>query len=151
MSYATGSGCSALAPVVTGSYPLSNVYTSGSSSVITMSGTATASIMTITPEHQGAIVIAAEDGDIYRGKSVKGNGIFHRLEKLERMLGILSRQRSLEDAYPPLRQTGEEYELACNRAIASIIEAAATELSGLRDRYESEAKQARVYVELSRE
>lgn len=131
-------------------YKLSNVAVSGTSSSI-MTMTATGAIGWNDPTHQAAIVISSDTGDIYRGKKRDGLGVFERLEKLERMLGILSRQRSLEESYPPLKQTGEEYERVCERAIASIIDVAAKELGDLRDRYEAEADQARVYIELSRE
>lgn len=133
-------------------YGLSNVSTtSASASSAIMSITATGALGWNDTSHQAAIVISSDTGDIYRGSMNKGAGLFERLEKLERMLGILSRQRSLEDEYPPLKQTGEEYESVCERAIASIIDVAAKELGDLRDRYEGEAEQAKVYMALRRE
>lgn len=131
-------------------YKLSNVSVSGTASA-TMTMSSTGSIGWTDPAYQAAIVISSDTGDIYRGRKRDGLGVFERLEKLERMLGILSRQRSLEESYPPLKQTGEEYERVCERAIASIIDVAAKELGDLRDRYEAEVDQARIYVELSRE
>lgn len=139
-------------PTPSTGYGPSNVFTAGtsmSSAIMTM--TATGSLGWNDTARQAAIVISSDTGDIYRGHMNKGAGLFERLEKLERMLGILSRQRSLEDEYPPLRQTGEEYESVCERAIASIIDVAAKELGDLRDRYEGEVEQARVYMALKGE
>jgi len=95
-------------------------------------------------------IVIDKDGEIYRGNDRK-NGLFQRLERLERMLGILHRDTDLEAQWEPLRDIGDAYDDICDEAIRRISEVVAGELKVLQDQYEDCKTQARVYIKLSKE
>ena len=95
-------------------------------------------------------IVIGKDGEIYRGNDRK-NGLFQRLERLERMLGILHRDSDLEAQWEPLRDIGDAYDDICDEAIRRISEVVAGELKVLQDQYEDCKTQARVYIKLSKE
>lgn len=108
-------------------------------------------VISVTSSAPQATIVISNEGEIYRGATSKGTGLFERLEKLERMLGILRRERGLEDQYEPLREIGDRYEAACDEAIAKIIDTAAIDLGALARSYENAITQARVYIALTKE
>ena len=95
-------------------------------------------------------IVIGKDGEIYRGNDRK-NGLFQRLERLERMLGILHRDADLESQWEPLREIGDAYDEVCDEAIRRISEVVAGELKVLQDQYEDAKTQAKVYIKLSKD
>lgn len=104
-----------------------------------------------TVDGNRATITLSANGEIYRGPERKGNGVFERLERLERMLGILHRDANLEALWPPLRDIGDAYDEICDEAIRRISEVVAGELKALHDQYEDGKTQANVYMTLCKE
>ena len=124
-------------------------FTSGSGTYLTNTTTGIAWDNGLS---QQAKITISEGGDIYQGHDTKrAKGVFQRLERLERMLGILHRKWDLEADYEPLRQIGDEYDAVCDDAIAKISEAVFGELKAIQDRYEEAMDQAKVYRALTRD
>lgn len=97
--------------------------------------------------------ITLHDGDIYRmttGNQVK-DGVFDRLERLERMMGILRRDKALENAYDPLREAGDKYDAVLDHAIADIMNIAINTMKQHADDYERLKSEAKVYQALTKD
>lgn len=97
--------------------------------------------------------ITLQDGDIYRmttGNQVK-DGVFDRLERLERMMGILRRDKALENAYDPLREAGDKYDAVLDDAIADIMNIAINTMKQHADDYERLKNEAKVYHALTKD
>lgn len=77
------------------------------------------------------IPAAATDNDIRR--DTDSEGLFARVERIENMLGISMRDRSLENKYPDLKAAGDEYEQHVRDALYAIHHA----IKPLTIRYES--------------
>jgi len=97
------------------------------------------------------IRISAE-GDIFQGGSTNADdGLFARLERLERLMGIMRRDRSLERDYEPMRQLGDAYDDAVDAAISEIMEVTLGKLAHMEQEYESMREQAKVWRALSKD
>jgi len=97
--------------------------------------------------------ITLQDGDIYRmttGNQVK-DGVFDRLERIERMMGILRRDKALENAYEPLREAGDKYDAVLDDAIADIMNIAINTMKQHADDYERLKNEAKVYHALTKD
>ena len=97
--------------------------------------------------------ITLQDGDIYRmstGDQVK-DGVFNRLERLERMMGIMRRDSDLENVYKPLADAGNKYDQVLDTAIADIMNIAINTMNQHADDYERLTVEARVYRALTKE
>jgi hypothetical protein len=92
------------------------------------------------------------DGDIFQGGSTNADdGLFARLERLERLMGIMRRDRSLERDYEPMRQLGDAYDDAVDAAISEIMEVTLGKLAHMEQEYESMREQAKVWRALSKD
>ena len=97
------------------------------------------------------IRISAE-GDIFQGGSTNADdGLFARLERLERLMGIMHRDRNLERDYEPMRQLGDAYDDAVDAAIQTIMDVTLGKLQHMEQEYESMREQAKVWRALSKE
>jgi len=97
------------------------------------------------------IRISAE-GDIFQGGSTNADdGLFARLERLERLMGIMRRDRSLERDYEPMRQLGDAYDDAVDAAISEIMEVTLGKLALMEQEYENMREQAKVWRALSKD
>ena len=97
--------------------------------------------------------ITLKDGDIYRmstGNQVS-DGVFNRLERLERMMGIMRRDSDLENVYKPLADAGNKYDQVLDTAIADIMNIAINTMKQHADDYERLTVEARVYRALTKE
>ena len=98
----------------------------------------------------GTIRISA--GDIFQGGvSNADDGLFARLERLERLMGIMRRDRTLEGLYEPMRQLGDAYDDAVDDAIQAIMEVTLGKLKAMEQEYESMREQAKVWRALSKD
>ena len=98
----------------------------------------------------GTIRISA--GDIFQGGvSNADDGLFARLERLERLMGIMRRDRSLESDYEPMRMLGDAYDDAVDAAIESIMFITLHKLEHMEQEYESMREQAKVWRALSKD
>ena len=97
------------------------------------------------------IRISAE-GDIFQGGSTNADdGVFARLERLERLMGIMQRDRSLERDYEPMRQLGDAYDDAVDAAISEIMAVTLHKLRHMEAEYDSMREQAKVWRALSKD
>ena len=98
-----------------------------------------------------AIRISA-DGDIFQGgNSNADDGLFARLERLEQLMGIMRRDRSLESDYEPMRKLGDDYDDAVDAAIQTIMDITLNKLKHMEQEYESMREQAKVWRALSKD
>jgi hypothetical protein len=98
-----------------------------------------------------AIRISA-DGDIFQGGHTNADdGLFARLERLERLIGIMRRDRTLESDYEPMRKLGDAYDDAVDEAIQSIMDITLNKLKHMEQEYESMREQAKVWRALSKD
>ena len=92
------------------------------------------------------------DGDIFQGGDTNADdGLFARLERLERLMGIMRRDRSLESDYEPMRVLGDAYDDAVDAAIESLMEVTLHKLEHMEQEYESMREQAKVWRALSKD
>ena len=92
------------------------------------------------------------EGDIFQGGSTNGDdGLFARLERLERLMGIMRRDRSLERDYEPMRQLGDAYDDAVDAAISEIMEITLGKLKHMEEEYDSMREQAKVWRALTKD
>ena len=92
------------------------------------------------------------DGDIFQGGSTNADdGVFARLERLERLMGIMQRDRSLERDYEPMRQLGDAYDDAVDAAISEIMAVTLHKLKHMEEEYDSMREQAKVWRALSKD
>jgi hypothetical protein len=92
------------------------------------------------------------DGDIFQGGSTNADdGVFARLERLERLMGIMQRDRSLERDYEPMRQLGDAYDDAIDAAISEIMAVTLHKLKHMEEEYDSMREQAKVWRALSKD
>ena len=100
----------------------------------------------------GRETIRISAGDIFQGGvSNADDGLFARLERLERLMGIMRRDRSLEHDYEPMRQLGDAYDDAVDDAIQAIMEVTLGKLKAMEQEYESMREQAKVWRALSKD
>ena len=91
-------------------------------------------------------------GDIFQGGvSNADDGLFARLERLERLMGIMRRDRSLESDYEPMRKLGDAYDDAVDAAIQTIMDITLHKLEHMEQEYESMREQAKVWRALSKD
>ena len=91
-------------------------------------------------------------GDIFQGGvSNADDGLFARLERLERLMGIMRRDRSLESDYEPMRMLGDAYDDAVDAAIQTIMDVTLHKLEHMEQEYESMREQAKVWRALSKD
>ena len=92
------------------------------------------------------------DGDIFQGSATNSDdGLFARLERLERLMGIMKRDRNLECDYEPMRQLGDAYDDAVDAAISEIMAVTLGKLQHMEEEYESMREQAKVWRALSKD
>jgi hypothetical protein len=92
------------------------------------------------------------DGDIFQGGHTNADdGLFARLERLERLMGIMRRDRSLESDYEPMRVLGDAYDDAVDAAIQTIMDVTLHKLAHMEQEYESMREQAKVWRALSKD
>ena len=92
------------------------------------------------------------DGDIFQGGNTNADdGLFARLERLERLMGIMRRDRSLERDYEPMRKLGDDYDDAVDAAIENLMEVTLHKLEHMEQEYESMREQAKVWRALSKD
>ena len=92
------------------------------------------------------------DGDIFQGGSTNADdGVFARLERLERLMGIMQRDRNLERDYEPMRQLGDAYDDAIDAAISEIMAVTLHKLKHMEEEYDSMREQAKVWRALSKD
>lgn len=100
----------------------------------------------------GREAIRISAGDIFQGGvSNADDGLFARLERLERLIGIMRRDRTLEGDYEPMRQLGDAYDDAVDDAIQAIMEVTLGKLKAMEQEYESMREQAKVWRALSKD
>ena len=100
----------------------------------------------------GREAIRISAGDIFQGGvSNADDGLFARLERLERLIGIMRRDRTLESDYEPMRQLGDTYDDAVDDAIQAIMEVTLGKLKAMEQEYESMREQAKVWRALSKD
>ena len=100
----------------------------------------------------GRETIRISAGDIFQGGvSNADDGLFARLERLERLMGIMRRDRSLESDYEPMRKLGDDYDDAVDAAIESIMDITLHKLKHMEQEYESMREQAKVWRALSKD
>ena len=100
----------------------------------------------------GRETIRISAGDIFQGGvSNADDGLFARLERLERLMGIMRRDRSLESDYEPMRKLGDDYDDAVDAAIESIMFITLHKLKHMEQEYESMREQAKVWRALSKD
>ena len=100
----------------------------------------------------GRETIRISAGDIFQGGvSNADDGLFARLERLERLIGIMRRDRTLEGDYEPMRQLGDAYDDAVDDAIQAIMEVTLGKLKAMEQEYESMREQAKVWRALSKD
>ena len=100
----------------------------------------------------GRETIRISAGDIFQGGvSNADDGLFARLERLERLIGIMRRDRTLESDYEPMRQLGDTYDDAVDDAIQAIMEVTLGKLKAMEQEYESMREQAKVWRALSKD
>ena len=100
----------------------------------------------------GRETIRISAGDIFQvGVSNADDGLFARLERLERLMGIMRRDRTLEGDYEPMRQLGDAYDDAVDDAIQAIMEVTLGKLKAMEQEYESMREQAKVWRALSKD
>ena len=100
----------------------------------------------------GRETIRISAGDIFQGGvSNADDGLFARLERLERLMGIMRRDRTLEGLYEPMRQLGDAYDDAVDDAIQAIMEVTLGKLKAMEQEYESMREQAKVWRALSKD
>ena len=100
----------------------------------------------------GRETIRISAGDIFQGGvSNADDGLFARLERLERLMGIMRRDRSLESDYEPMRKLGDDYDDAVDAAIESIMFITLHKLEHMEQEYESMREQAKVWRALSKD
>ena len=100
----------------------------------------------------GREAIRISAGDIFQGGvSNADDGLFARLERLERLMGIMRRDRTLEGDYEPMRQLGDAYDDAVDDAIQAIMEVTLGKLKAMEQEYESMREQAKVWRALSKD
>lgn len=91
-------------------------------------------------------------GDIYQMSNKNpSDGVFNRLERLERMMGILRRDNSLEEIYQPLKEAGDKYDKVLDTAIADIMNIAIHTMKQHADDYDRLSIEATVYRALTKE
>jgi hypothetical protein len=92
------------------------------------------------------------DGDIFQGGATNSDdGLFARLERLERLMGIMKRDRNLERDYEPMRKLGDDYDDAVDAAIQTIMDVTLHKLQHMEQEYESMREQAKVWRALSKD
>ena len=100
----------------------------------------------------GRETIRISAGDIFQGGvSNADDGLFARLERLERLMGIMRRDRSLESDYEPMRKLGDDYDDAVDAAIESIMFITLHKLEHMEVEYNSMREQAKVWRALSKD
>ena len=100
----------------------------------------------------GRETIRISAGDIFQGGvSNADDGLFARLERLERLMGIMRRDRSLERDYEPMRKLGDDYDDAVDAAIENLMEVTLHKLEHMEQEYESMREQAKVWRALSKD
>ena len=100
----------------------------------------------------GRETIRISAGDIFQGGvSNADDGLFARLERLERLMGIMRRDRTLEGDYEPMRKLGDDYDDAVDAAIESIMDITLHKLKHMEQEYESMREQAKVWRALSKD
>ena len=73
------------------------------------------------------------------------------MERLERLMGIMRRDRSLESDYEPMRKLGDDYDDAVDAAIESIMFITLHKLEHMEVEYNSMREQAKVWRALSKD
>lgn len=119
--------------------------------VLTNSGWITPPDPAVKIDNNG--ITLQKNGDIYQmsdGK-VADNGLFDRLERLERMMGILRRDKGLENVYKPLQEAGDKYDAVLDNAIADIMNIAINTMKQHADDYEQLKTEAKVYHALTKD
>ena len=115
------------------------------------SGTAASLVYANTTASQVAIRVSGK-GDIFQGDTTHDNdGVFARLARLERLIGIMQRDHTLERDYEPMRELGESYDVAIDSAIQQIMDAALHQLKHIEDEYEDMRQQAEMWRALSKD
>lgn len=71
-------------------------------------------------------------------------GLFQRVERIERALGISQRDRDMESKYPDLEAAGAEYEAAIDQAMADVRR----QLSAATDKYTRAADECEIMEKL---
>lgn len=101
---------------------------------------------------QAPAIIMQNDGDIYKDSNrSKSAGVFNRLERIEEMMGILRRNRALEEIYKPLEDAGDLYDAVLEDAISAIMEITTTHMKKYAIQYDELAEQADVYRKLTKD
>jgi len=138
-------------------------YTSTTTPYITVSGGGTGYANQVLTTNTGGatswtgiggkeVMRISADGDIFQGGSSNADdGVFARLERLERLMGIMRRDRSLESDYEPMRQLGDAYDDAVDAAISAIMEVTLGKLRHMEQEYENMREQAKVWRALSKD
>jgi hypothetical protein len=98
------------------------------------------------------VIRVSGKGDIFQGDTAHDNdGVFARLARLERLMGIMQRDHHLERDYEPMRELGESYDDAIDSAIQQIMDAALHQLKHMEDEYECMREQAEMWRALTRD
>lgn len=122
------------------------------SMVLTTSGWTDRTTLATVNIDTGGITLL-ENGDIYQMSSGNkvSDGVFDRLERIERMMGILRRDKMLENTYEPLREAGDKYDAVLDHAIADIMNIAINTMKQHADDYERLKNEAKVYHALTKD
>ena len=91
------------------------------------------------------------NGDIFQDRAREAGGVFARLERLERLIGIMQRDRDLERDYDPMRQLGDAYDIAVEAAIQAVLDITLDKFAHMEQEYESMREQAKVWRALSKD
>lgn len=122
-----------------------------SNHVLTTNGWAQSNNITSVEINTTGVTLVS-GGDIYQmSNKAASDGLFYRMERLERMMGILRRDTALENAYQPLKEAGDKYDKVLDDAIADIMNIAITTMKQHADDYEQLKTEAIVYRALTKD
>ena len=124
----------------------------GSGQILTTNNAITSPLVWANTTANNVAIRVTSKGDIFQGDTTHDNdGVFARLARLERLMGIMQRDHTLERDYEPMRELGESYDDAIDAAIQQIMDAALHQLKHMEDEYDSMREQAKVWRALSKD
>ena len=88
------------------------------------------------------------NGDIFQDRAREAGGVFARLERL---IGIMQRDRDLERDYEPMRQLGDAYDIAVEAAIQAVLDITLDKFAHMEQEYEDLRQQAEMWRALSKD
>ena len=91
------------------------------------------------------------NGDIFQDRAREAGGVFARLERLERLIGIMQRDRNLERDYEPMQQLGDAYDIAVEAAIQAVLDITLDKFAHMEQEDEDLRQQAEMWRALTKD